>query len=145
MSAKEPAREGRLRDAAQENPVITSYSIHYTKLYDYPALHEANYPPRFNLGLVTTSGSLGLLFAPSLPLILYGIVAQQAEVGPPVSIEDLFLAGILPGLLIVIPSYSIHYTKLYESASATPVSPSSGPPEYVPGRALTRTGFDFVA
>ncbi len=75
----------------------------------YPALHEANYPPRFNLGLVTTSGSLGLLFAPSLPLILYGIVAQQAEVGPPVSIEDLFLAGILPGLLmlLLLSTYSV--------------------------------------
>jgi len=68
----------------------------------YPALREANYPPRFNLGLVTTSGSLGLLFAPSLPLILYGIVAQQADIGIPVSIEDLFLAGILPGLLMVL-------------------------------------------
>jgi len=67
----------------------------------YPALKEANYPPSFNLGLVTTSGSLGLLFAPSLPLILYGIVAQQADVGPPISIEDLFLAGIFPGLLML--------------------------------------------
>jgi len=75
----------------------------------YPALHEANYPPRFNLGLVTTSGSLGLLFAPSLPLILYGVVAQQADIGQPVAIEDLFLAGILPGLLMVVllSAYSV--------------------------------------
>jgi len=68
----------------------------------YPALREANYPDDFNLGLVTTSGSLGLLFAPSLPLILYGIVAQQADVGPSITIEDLFLAGILPGLLMLL-------------------------------------------
>ena len=40
----------------------------------YPALNQAGYPEKFNLGLVTSSGSLGLLFAPSLPLILYGIV-----------------------------------------------------------------------
>lgn len=61
----------------------------------YPALAEAGYNERFNLGLITTSGSLGLLFAPSLPLILYGIVAE-------VSIDELFLAGVLPGLLMLV-------------------------------------------
>ena len=59
----------------------------------YPALKQDGYPDNFNLGLVTTSGSLGLLFAPSLPLILYGVVAE-------VSIDNLFRAGVLPGLLI---------------------------------------------
>ena len=68
----------------------------------YPALQQAGYPERFNLGLITTSGSLGLLFAPSLPLILYSVVAQQLNLGQPVAISDLFLAGILPGLLIII-------------------------------------------
>jgi C4-dicarboxylate transporter DctM subunit len=61
----------------------------------YPALAEAGYQERFNLGLVTAGGSLGLLFAPSLPLILYGVVAE-------VSIDDLFVAGILPGTLMMI-------------------------------------------
>ncbi len=68
----------------------------------YPALQQAGYPERFNLGLITTSGSLGLLFAPSLPLILYGVIAQQASLDTPVNIDDLFLAGILPGLLMVV-------------------------------------------
>jgi tripartite ATP-independent transporter DctM subunit len=68
----------------------------------YPALRQAQYPDRFSLGLVTTSGSLGLLFAPSLPLILYGVVAQQLNVGQPVAIDDLFVAGILPGLLMIL-------------------------------------------
>ena len=68
----------------------------------FPALQHAGYPERFNLGLITTSGSLGLLFAPSLPLILYGVVVQQLNIGQPVAIGDLFLAGILPGLLIVL-------------------------------------------
>jgi tripartite ATP-independent transporter DctM subunit len=68
----------------------------------YPALKQDGYSDRFNLGLVTSSGSLGLLFAPSLPLILYGVVAE-------VSIDDLFRAGILPGILmlIMLGGYSI--------------------------------------
>ena len=68
----------------------------------FPALQEAGYPEKFNLGLVTSAGSLGLLFAPSLPLILYGIVAE-------ISIEDLFLAGIFPGILmlIMLSGYSV--------------------------------------
>lgn len=60
----------------------------------YPALKQDGYPEKFNLGLVTSAGSLGLLFAPSLPLILYGVIAE-------VSIDFLFLAGILPGLLML--------------------------------------------
>ena len=67
----------------------------------YPALRQAGYGERFSLGLVTTSGSLGLLFAPSLPLILYGIVVQQLGVGRPITLDELFLAGLLPGLLMV--------------------------------------------
>lgn len=61
----------------------------------FPALVASGYSERFSLGLITTSGSLGLLFAPSLPLILYGIVAE-------VSIDDLFVAGIIPGTLMVV-------------------------------------------
>lgn len=61
----------------------------------YPAIAAAGYREHFNLGLITTSGSLGLLFAPSLPLILYGIIAEQ-------SVDDLFVAGILPGLLMLV-------------------------------------------
>jgi tripartite ATP-independent transporter DctM subunit len=60
----------------------------------YPALKQDGYPDKFNLGLVTSAGSLGLLFAPSLPLILYGVIAE-------VSIDYLFLAGILPGMLML--------------------------------------------
>ena len=66
----------------------------------YPALQQAGFPERFNLGLVTSAGSLGLLFAPSLPLILYGIIAGSAQAD--VSIDDLFIAGILPGLIMLI-------------------------------------------
>ena len=68
----------------------------------YPALKQAGYKENFSLGLVTTSGSLGLLLPPSLPLILYGIIAQQMSEGADISIEDLFLAGIFPALLMII-------------------------------------------
>ena len=60
----------------------------------FRALQADGYRDRFSLGLLTASGSLGLLFPPALPLILYGVVAQ-------VPIEDLFLGGVLPGVLLV--------------------------------------------
>jgi tripartite ATP-independent transporter DctM subunit len=59
-----------------------------------PAMTRGKYPELFSLGLLTTSGTLGLLFPPSLPLIIYAIVAK-------VRIDQLFIAGILPGLLLV--------------------------------------------
>ncbi len=61
----------------------------------YPMLLQEKYDEKFSLGLITTSGSLGLLFPPSLPIILYGIVAK-------VDIDKLFLAGIVPGLLLIV-------------------------------------------
>jgi len=59
-----------------------------------PVLIKENYTKKFSLGLMTSSGSLGLLFPPSLPIILYGFVAG-------VSVDQLFIAGILPGFLII--------------------------------------------
>jgi len=71
----------------------------------YPILTEQKYSERFSLGLLTTSGSLGLLFPPSLPLILYGMVASNTRTiaggTPDVSIDKLFIAGIIPGILLV--------------------------------------------
>jgi tripartite ATP-independent transporter DctM subunit len=68
----------------------------------YPALRQAHYPERFSLGLLTASGSMGLLLVPSMPLILYGVVAQQFHTTPPVTIDGLFKAGLLPTLLMVV-------------------------------------------
>ena len=68
----------------------------------YPALRHAHYQERFSLGLLTCSGSLGLLLVPSMPLILYGVVAQQFHTTPPVEIDALFKAGLLPCLLMVV-------------------------------------------
>ena len=67
-----------------------------------PALTKAKYTERFSLGLITTSGSLGLLLPPSLPLILYGIIAQQMGYGEQVQIQALFVAGLLPAALMIV-------------------------------------------
>ena len=67
----------------------------------YPAMKQAGYAERFNLGLITSSGSLGLLFPPSIALILYGVIAQQMDLEQSVRIDDLFIAGLLPGLLML--------------------------------------------
>ena len=80
----------------------------------YPALKQAGYQERFSLGLVTSAGSLGLLFAPSLPLILYGVVAQ-------ISIDDLFRAGVLPGVIMVVmlSAWSMWVNRGQKQASGT--------------------------
>jgi tripartite ATP-independent transporter DctM subunit len=69
----------------------------------FPAMLQGGYSEKFSLGLLTTSGTLGLLFPPSLPLIIYAIVAK-------VRIDQLFVAGVLPGILLVVllSSFSIY-------------------------------------
>lgn len=84
----------------------------------FPALTAAGYSERFSLGLVTSAGSLGLLFAPSLPLILYGIVAE-------VSIDDLFRAGIGPGVLMILLLSLYCFWKNRRPQAAEPFSLSS--------------------
>jgi tripartite ATP-independent transporter DctM subunit len=79
----------------------------------FPVLMK-NYSERFSLGLITSSGSIGLLFPPSLPLILYGIVAEAP-------IDRLFLAGIFPGfILIIIISFYGSYWSAHFNISRTP-------------------------
>jgi len=80
----------------------------------YPALIKDNYPKDFSLGMLTVSGNLGLLFPPSLPIILYGLIAGT-------SIDQLFVAGILPGILMIglLALYSIIAVKNNVSMAPT--------------------------
>jgi tripartite ATP-independent transporter DctM subunit len=61
-----------------------------------PVLLKDGFPENFSVGLLTSTGSLGLLLPPSLVVILYGVVAR-------VPITDMFVAGIVPGTLLVLP------------------------------------------
>ncbi len=72
----------------------------------YPIMLKDNYPEKFTQGLLTSSGSLGLLFPPSLAIILYGMVSQT-------DIDHLFLAGLFPGILLIVmlSVYSIYKNK----------------------------------
>lgn len=59
-----------------------------------PLLIKEGYDRSFSIGLITVSGAIGLLFPPSLPLIIYGITAG-------ISIKNIFVAGFIPGLLLI--------------------------------------------
>ncbi len=76
----------------------------------YPILIKEKYPENFSLGLMTSSGSLGLLFPPSLPLILYALVSQT-------NVDKLFIAGVIPGILIIliVSSYNIKMARASQS------------------------------
>ena len=73
----------------------------------FPILLKEKYPNKFSLGLMTSSGSLGLLFPPSLPLILYGLVSKT-------NVDKLFIAGIIPGIfmILILSAYSINVSRI---------------------------------
>ena len=77
----------------------------------YPILRKDGYSEGFSLGLVTASGSLGLLFPPSLPVVLYSVVASSRDQVVP--LDQLYIAGFLPGLLLVVltAAYGIYIGK----------------------------------
>jgi C4-dicarboxylate transporter DctM subunit len=72
-----------------------------------PMLLKDGYPEDFSLGLVTAAGSLGLLFPPSLPVILYSVVAGTREHNVPA--DALYLAGLLPGIMMtaMVAAYAV--------------------------------------
>lgn len=103
-----------------------------------PALKKAGFGERFSLGLVTTSGSLGLLLVPSLPLILYGIIVQQLGIGEPFTIVELFMAGILPLLLML--ACLVGWTLWLNRGGRVPKTPFTWP---AVGRALVAARWEL--
>jgi tripartite ATP-independent transporter DctM subunit len=89
----------------------------------YPMLREDGYPEGFSLGLVTAAGSLGLLFPPSLPVVLYSVVASSSQ-QLSVPAESLYLAGLVPGLLLVVlvALYGIRVGRKAATREAEPFS-----------------------
>lgn len=73
-----------------------------------PAMIEAGYSKKYSMGLVAASGTLGILIPPSNPLIIYGVISEK-------SVGDLFLAGLLPGILLglVLCITAVFYAKRY--------------------------------
>ena len=61
----------------------------------YPAMRAANYSNKYSLGTIMSGGTLGIIIPPSIPMIIYGLVTEA-------SVIDLFLAGVGPGLLILL-------------------------------------------
>jgi len=82
-----------------------------------PSLLREKYPEDFSVGLVTAAGSLGLLFPPSLPVILYGVVSQTP-------IDHLFVGGLVPGLLMIllVSAYGVYVGR----KAGAPRSPFDG-------------------
>lgn len=80
-----------------------------------PLLLKAGYKEKFSLGLVTASGSLGLLFPPSLPIILYAVIAH-------VPVPNLFLGGIIPGILLLglLSAWGFYHGRSTKSVERTP-------------------------
>ena len=80
----------------------------------FPMLIKDGYNKKFSLGLMTASGSIGLLFPPSLPLILYGVTAG-------ISIKSIFIAGILPGIFLIVAMslYTIYSGELKKIEAKT--------------------------
>jgi C4-dicarboxylate transporter, DctM subunit len=91
---------------------VSSVTIIALGAFLLPILLKEKYNEKFSYGLITTSGSIGLLFMPSLALILFGVIAGA-------SIDKLFVAGIIPGLLIILiySLYSIAMSLRYKIAT----------------------------
>lgn len=87
-----------------------------------PLLRESGYPEQRGIGLVTSASALGVLLAPSVPLIMYAVIAR-------VPIKDMLLAGLLPAVLMVVCLLVIggFLRRGPTAQSAAPVSPSAAP------------------
>jgi C4-dicarboxylate transporter DctM subunit len=87
----------------------------------YPALIKAGYDEKFSLGLVTSAGSLGIVIPPSIPMLVYAIVAGGSS---PIDVGELFMSGILPGMMLggLLAMYSVVHAMKHRTADRVPFS-----------------------
>lgn len=80
-----------------------------------PGMVEAGYNKKYVMGLVAASGTLGILIPPSIPLIVYGVVAEE-------SIGKLFMAGVIPGILLgaILIISAVYYARKNNYGKAEP-------------------------
>lgn len=78
-----------------------------------PAMLKAGYEPRFSCGVVAVSGTLAMLIPPSIALVLYGIIAE-------VSIADLLIGGVIPGILVTLAIVATVYVLLWRDPKLAP-------------------------
>ncbi|MGQ9371506.1 TRAP transporter large permease [Azospirillum sp. ST 5-10] len=84
-----------------------------------PAMMREGYEPRFSCGVVAISGTLAMLIPPSIALVLYGIIAE-------VSIADLLIGGVIPGILVTLAIIATVYVLLWRDPSLAPAGRSYG-------------------
>ncbi|MHC5655976.1 TRAP transporter large permease [Stappia sp.] len=78
-----------------------------------PAMMKAGYEPRFSCGVVAVSGTLAMLIPPSIALVLYGLIAE-------VSIADLLIGGVIPGILVTLAIVATVYVLLWRDPKLAP-------------------------
>ena len=83
-----------------------------------PAMVKAGYPKRFGVGVITTSGSLGILIPPSIVMIIYAVATSE-------SAGKLFIAGIVPGVLLAIIMMSLVFIQAKRHGFPTQPKPTS--------------------
>lgn len=88
----------------------------------YPEMERYKYAPRLSLGSIAAGGTLGILIPPSTPLVVYGLLSEE-------SIGKLFIAGILPGIILAVMFMLFIYLQVRISPEQAPPAPKSGWPE----------------
>ena len=105
----------------------------------FPMLVKEGYPTNYATGVLTSAGSLGIIIPPSIPMILYAIMVSADPTNPSVTADQLFVAGVFPGLLIaaMLVVYTLYRTRPGAGVRLAPVTMPGGYFRNV-GRAMMR-------
>ena len=113
----------------------------------FPMLIKQGYPEKFSLGLLTTSGGLGIIIPPSVPMIIFAVmVSNPGGIVGIVSPTDLFLGGFAPGAMIAIALmiYAMYVNWPRPGAEAGPLKPGEDPDDTLTGNYARDLGTTFI-